>query len=225
MSQDDSSAEHSNQRATDEELWAILRKVKEEDEIPSLLTSQFNDIWDYDYSNYGLNQRLRKLHDEGIVGHQKAAGRHMWWLSGVGTTESVELSTLENLIDYEDLNPERFSEEKANEIATAVIPGFEKNWWHRVHRYGDDVFRVGAGIFAIVVGVLVSGSAVLPDPLLGSGLIAGMVLMSFGILQWMVGKLGNIFSHRDWLPAEPWESGSLSNEVQNRLALYLKGMK
>lgn len=217
MTSGDSSTEHTNQRATDEQLFAILREAKRKDGIPALVTSQFNEIGDYDYSSTGLNQRLRNLHEDGILGHQKAGNRHMWWLSGEGTTEPTELSPLEELVDYDELDPEQFSEEKAKEIMEAAVPGFKKNWWQRVYRGGDDLFRIGGVLFLATLGVLAVDSTLLPDQIFAIALMIGFVLITGALAHYVVGYLGGFFARHTNVSDEPWDGENLSSVMMNRI--------
>lgn len=222
MSPADSSTEHTNQRATDQQLFAILRRAKEEDGIPALVTSQINEIGDYDYSGTGLNERLMSLHEDGILGHQKAANRHFWWLSGEGTTEPTELSSLEEMVDYNELDPEKFTEEKAREIAEVAIPGFKKNWWQRVYLGADDLLRPGGGIFLATLGFLAIDSTLIPDPILAFALIFGLGFITVAFVEYTVGYIGAFFARHTGLTEEPWGGKNLSSIVVTRFWRLLK---
>lgn len=221
MPTDDSATQHANQRATDEQLFAILRKAKREDGIPALVTSQFNEIGEYDYSSTGLNQRLMNLHEDGILGHQKAGNRHMWWLSGEGTTEPTELSPLVEMVDYDELDPEQFSEEKAEEIMEVVVPGFKKNWWQRVYLSGDDLFRAGGVIFLAALGIVAVDPMFLPDAIFATALSVGFLLVVWALANYSVGYLGNIFVRHAGLSEEPWGGKNLTGVVMNRVRSLL----
>lgn len=221
MTSTESSGEHTNQRATDTELFAILRGA-EKNGIPALVTSQFNEIGEYGYSSTGLNERLMNLHEDGIIGHQKAGNRHMWWLSGEGTTESTELSSLEEIVNYEELDPEKFSKEQATEIAEVAIPGYKKNWWQRVYLSGDDLFRPGGGLLFISFGFFAVNPTLLPDSVLAIGLIVGLVLILGAFWHYIVGYLGELLTRYTDLPEEPWGGENLTSVVFHRIRKWWK---
>lgn len=206
-----SSENQTKQRATDEELFAILREANKEMGVPALVTSQFNEVGGYDYSSTALNERLMDLHEDGVIGHQKAGNRHMWWLEG--TREPVDLPPLEEMVDYDDLNPEQFSEKKAQEIAEAAIPGHDKNWWQRVYGGGDDFLRLAAVLLLLSLGTTVAGITAIPDVLIGAALAAGLSFFAFGCLSFAVGYLGTFLAEHTVIPEEPWEDENLLDYI------------
>lgn len=192
-------------KASDMELLQILREAKEEDGIPALMTSQFNDVGDFDYSTTGLNDRLKQLHQEKLLGHQKAANRHLWWLPSEGTTEEAELSTLEEMIDYGSLEPSRFSSEKANEIAEVCLPDYgDNNWWQRIHSLGGTIFRGGVFLFTISFALLVVDNIPLPPSYLGLVLVVGLCFIGASAFVIGTGSVGQKLVERDKLPGEPF---------------------
>jgi hypothetical protein len=216
MSGENSEDTHNNERASDEELFSILREAKEQDGIPALTTSQFNHVGGYDYSTQGLNDRLMNLHEDGIIGHQKASNRHFWWLSSEGSTDTTELSSLEEMVDYEELDPERFSEEKAVEIAKTSIPGYQLNWWQRVYRDGDDYFRVGAIMFLSALGSSAADLAFLPQSVLAGVLLVGFLVVLISMGYYSIGMAGQFLSQRTSLPEEPWGGDGLGEMIFER---------
>lgn len=112
--------EEGSERASDEELFAILRRIKKHENIPALTTSQINEIGGFDYSNHHLNDRLEELHNDGILGHMKASNRHIWWLSSEGKTEEVGLPKLEELIKYDQIDPSKFDQKKPKKLLSTV---------------------------------------------------------------------------------------------------------
>lgn len=217
MTPDHSSANQSEPRATDEELFAILRSANEEKQIPALVTSQINEFGEFGYSSTQLNDRLRDLRDEGILGHQKAAGRHMWWLSSEGDTGSAELSSLEELVDYEQIDPVRFTEDQAKEIAELCIPDYKKNWWQRVYLSADDLSRPGSLLFLVSLGVAAVDASILPTAVIGAGLLGGIVLVGVSVALYFVGYVGNLLVTHTQLSPEPWEGEKLRTVLINRI--------
>lgn len=217
MSTEKSTKEESNQRVSDEELFAILRRANKEYGVPALVTSQINDIGGYDYSGTALNSRLRDLHEDGIIGHQKAANRHFWWLSSEGTTDPVEIPSLEALVDYDSLDSEKFEREKAIEIANENIPGFKKDWWQRVYQEGDNLFRVGGICLLFSVGLAVLDVSWVPSEILGGILIAGLGFVVGSLVEYVVGYCGHRISRVTRLPAEPWDGENLIPTIWNSL--------
>lgn len=195
-------------KASDSELLGVLRMAKDELGIPALATSQFNEIGGYDYSNQGLNDRLFDLHENGYVGHQKVAGRHLWWHSAVGDTDEIDVKSIEEITDTDSIDAERFSREKAEEIAKENIPQYERNYWQRVAKTSDGPLRVGAVMFLGALGLSISGSSVDPT-LTGSLLIAGMLFVGVGFGLYLTGIIGQTLSKRTKFPDEPFESDSL----------------
>jgi len=217
MTSGNSSSNQSEPRANDEELFAILRSAEEERRIPALVTSQINELGEFGYSPTQLNSRLKTLRDEGILGHQKASGRHMWWLSSEGDTGSTDLSRLEELVDYEQLDPERFTEEQAVEIAEACISDYTKDWWQRVFLTADNVFRTGSVIFLLAIGLAAIDTSLLPTPVFGFGLLFGIGLVAVSIVQYAVGYVGHRLAENTNLPTEPWGGRDLTETISAKL--------
>lgn len=217
MTTSESSSEDSKQRASDKELFAILREAKQKKDIPALVTSQFNEIGEYDYSSTGLNQRLMDLHEDGIIGHQKAGNRHIWWLSSEGTTEPVELSSIEELVDYNELDPEKFTEDQAREIAEEAIPGFKKNWWQRIFASGDDPLRIGFILMFFSIAINAWSPGVIPNSILGLALIIGIVFTIIGTASFIVGWVGDNLTNWTRLPDEPWGGKNLPGFISDRV--------
>ncbi|WP_363463497.1 hypothetical protein [Halogeometricum borinquense] len=217
MSERQTSEEHTNQDATDSEIFAVLRRVKEEDGIPALVTSQFNDIWEYDYSNEGLHKRLMALHEDGILGHMKASNRHFWWLSSEGETGDTSVSSLEELVHYDDLPAERFTEEKAREIAAEKIPGFKKNAWERMIETGDSFMRAGILVFFLSLGIFSIEQNFIPQPLVAVVLFLGMVFITFSGGYYLVGFIGGKAQKAGYTSAEPFNEKTLFRYVWDQL--------
>jgi hypothetical protein len=197
----------SQERVSDEQLFAVLRGAKKEDGVPALVTSQINEIGDFGYSSTALNSRLRDLHEEGILGHNKAANRHIWWLANEGTAEEVDLSSLEELVSVENLDPERFSEEKAEEIASENIEDFKDNWWQRQSRNGDFLLRIGMLVFLVSLGVEVANLGV-SSLLLGFAIIFSLGFTGGAAASYIIGFLGNVGVKMGWVSEEPWNGKS-----------------
>ena len=217
MSERQTSEEHTNQDATDSEIFAVLRRVKEEDGIPALVTSQFNEIWEYDYSNEGLHKRLMTLHEDGILGHMKASNRHFWWLSSEGETGDTSVSSLEELVHYDDLLAERFTEEKAREIAAEKIPGLKKNAWERMIETGDSFMRAGLLIFFLSLGIFSIEQNFIPQPLVAVVLSLGMVFISFSGGYYLVGFIGDKAQKAGYASVEPFNEKTLFRYVWDQL--------
>lgn len=204
MSDRQTSEEHTNQNATDSEIFAVLRRVKEDDGIPALVTSQFNDIWEYDYSNEGLHKRLMSLHEDGILGHMKASNRHIWWLSSDGDTGETSVSSLEDLVHYDDLPAEKFSEEKAREIAAENIPGFEKNAWERMTEIGDLYMRAGILVFFVSLGVFTTEQSIIPQVVVALVFLVGTVFITLASGYYVTGYIGNRLRKGGYVSDEPF---------------------
>lgn len=217
MSDRQTSEEHTNQNATDSEIFAVLRRVKEEDGIPALVTSQFNDIWEYDYSNEGLHKRLMALHEDGILGHMKASNRHIWWLSSEGDTGETSVSNLEDLVHYADLPAEKFSEEKAREIAAENIPGFEKNAWERMIDVADLYMRAGIFVFFVSLGIFVIEQNIIPEILLGVVFLAGLGLIALSGGYNIVGYIGNRLQKAGYVSEEPFDQKTAIGHIREQL--------
>lgn len=217
MSERQTSEEHTNQDASDSEIFAVLRRVKEEDGIPTLVTSQFNDIWEYDYSNEGLHKRLIALHEDGILGHMKASNRHFWWLSSEGTTDDTSVSSLEELVNYDVLPAEEFSEEKAREIAAEKIPGFEKNAWKRMIEMGDVFMRAGVLIFFFSLAMLFLEVNLIPQEIIAAVLFLGMVFVSLSGGYYLVGYGGDKAHDAGYVSDEPFDKKSIPSYIWSQI--------
>lgn len=211
------SEEHTNQDASDSEIFAILRRVKQEDGIPALVTSQFNDIWEYDYSNEGLHKRLMALHEEGILGHMKASNRHFWWLSSEGETDETSVSSLEELVYYDDLPAERFTEEKAREIAAEQIPGFKKNAWERMFDTGDTFMRVGILLFFVSLGIFSTEQNLIPQEVVAVALLFSMVFISLSGGYYLTGYVGGKAQRVGYVSDEPFNEKTLLGYIWSQL--------
>lgn len=217
MSEGQSSEEHTNQDASDSEIFAVLRRVKEEDGIPALVTSQFNDIWEYDYSNEGLHKRLMALHEDGILGHMKASNRHFWWLSSEGETGDTSVSSLEELVRYDDLPAEKFSEEKAREIASKKIPGFDKNAWERMFEMGDSFMRVGILVFFGSLATISVNQNFIPRDVLAIILFFGLVFILLSGGYYLTGYIGGKAHKAGYVSEEPFDEKTSLSYLWNRL--------
>lgn len=217
MSDQAADGEHTNQHATDSEIFAVLRRVKEEDGIPALVTSQFNDVWEYDYSNEGLHKRLTALHEDGILGHMKASNRHIWWLSSEGETEQTSLSTLEELVRYDDLPADEFSAEKAREIAAENIPEFGSNFWDRLFETGDSIMRLAIVAFFGSLGILISEQQYMPQGLLAGGLVGGLMLGLIAGGYYLVGYIGTKIHKWGYISEEPLEEKTVLGYVKDEI--------
>lgn len=224
MSSPESSNESAgSQRATDTELREILFRAKEERGLPALLTSQINEIGGFEYSGTGLNSRLFGLHEKEHIGHKKAAGRHMWWPASEGATEDEELPTLEELVDTAKINPNRFSEKEAREIAKASIPGYYRNWWQRVFYSMDTPFRAGAASFFVSIVLLSMDSVPIPMVVYELGVILGFLLVLGSASGYILGGVGAKLAERTSVPEEPWNGDNFPRYVQNRVAPHFAG--
>lgn len=213
MSEQETTEGHTNQDASDSEIFAVLRRVKEEDGIPALVTSQFNDIWEYEYSNEGLHKRLMALHEDGILGHMKASNRHFWWLSSEGETDETSVSSLEELVHYEDLPTERFSEEKAREIAAERIPEFKKDAWGRMFESGDTFLRSGILVFFISLGILSTDQSLIPQDLIAVILLFGTAFIAISGGYYLVGYIGGKVQNAGYVSEEPFDEKTLLGYV------------
>lgn len=217
MSKNTSAGSEEEKRASDAELLEVLRRTKEEG-VPALTTAQIDDIGGYDYSNQGLNDRLMKLHEEQVIGHQKASERHMWWFPDQGTTDEVSLPTLEELVDYDELEPEQFSREKSKEIAEESLPDYSSaNWWQRLYSFGSTTFYFGVVLFALPFALLIielvpSGSS-LAGTLLAVGTLAIIGCVPFIAL----GVLGQEAALRNCVSEEPFEGENLIPYILRRI--------
>lgn len=199
-----------NQKATNEEILGVLIQAKEELEIPALMTSQFNEIGNFDYTTTGLNKRLEKLHEKGYVGHQKVGGRHIWWHSTSGTTDSVEVMSLEEMVNCENLSPDRFSQQKSKEIASENLVEFDKNYWQRLKSSGDNPSQLGGYLFLITLGGIIIGYG--SDRfVVAAGLFIGLILIATGFLYFSIGTVGHYSSKYTKLPEEPFDGEDLEN--------------
>lgn len=217
MSENQASEEHTNQDASDAEIFAVLRRVKEEDGIPALVTSQFNDVWDYEYSNEGLHKRLMSLHNDGILGHMKASNRHIWWLSSEGETDETSLSSLEDLLHYDDLAAEKFTEEKAREIAAENIPGFEKNAWERMFDAGDSFIRAGILLFFLSMVTIMIEQSIVPEIFIATIAFVGVVLILLSGGYYVVGYIGGKAQMAGYISDEPFDEKTLLGYIWSRL--------
>lgn len=192
-------------KASDMEIIQVLREAKNQDEVPALMTSQINEIGDFDYSSTGLNIRLSQLNDEELVGHQKAAGRNIWWLPSEGTTKKVELSIFEDYIDYSSLDPERFSTEKAKEIANSRVPDYgDDNWWQRLYKLGSNLFHAGIFLFAISFALLIVDPVATTNRLLGYGILLGLTFIGVSGIYLLIGRGGQAVARREKISGEPF---------------------
>ncbi|WMT10356.1 hypothetical protein NP511_22590 (plasmid) [Natrinema thermotolerans] len=209
MSDSTSVGNDEEKRASDAELLEILRRTKEEG-IPSLTTAQIDDVGGYDYSNQGLNERLMKLHEEELIGHQKASERHIWWFPDQGTTQEVDLPSLEELIDYEELEPERFSQAKAEEIAEELLPDYgSSNWWQRLYSFGSAMFYFGVVLFALSFALLIVEWVASTSPLVGMLLVVGTTAIMGCVPFIAAGVLGQEAAIRGHVSEEPFEGENL----------------
>lgn len=196
----------SGEIASDGELIGILRESKAEG-IPALTTAQIDEIGGYGYSNQGLNERLEELHEDQLIGHQIASGRHMWSFPDQGTTEEVSLPSLEELVDYEKLDPERFSQGQAEEIAEALLPDYgDENWWQRLGSFGDKAFRIGVVLFILPLAVVMVGDAYayVPDILADGSLALGIAMVIGSVPYLIISLLGQKAVKGEYLPEEPF---------------------
>ncbi len=199
-------------RVKDAELIAVLRRAKKEHGLPALVTSQFNEIGNYDYSGTALNDRLLQLHDEGIIGHKKAGNRHLWWHSGEGSTKPVQTPDLESLIDYEEIDPSRFTEQQAKEIAAQNISGFEENWWQRIDNWGKESINIGVIIFLVALGLLLPDSSA-PNWVIATATAMSLTILGISILMQFIGVIGGFLEKFDKVPAEPFGGQNLGEYV------------
>lgn len=204
MSKSQNSEEHTNQDASDSEIFAVLRRVKQEDGIPALVTSQFNEIWEYDYSNEGLQKRLMALHEDGILGHMKASHRHIWWLSSEGETTETSVSSLEELVHYDELPTEKFTEEKAREIAVKKIPGFKKNAWARMFDTGDVFMRVGILVSFLSLGVFSTEQNLIPRGIVAISFLFGAMFILASGGYYILGYIGGKAQKAGYVSEEPF---------------------
>jgi hypothetical protein len=197
------------ERASDEELFAILRRTEKEEDIPALTTRQIDEIGGFGYSNQQLNDRLGELHEDGILGHMKASNRHIWWLSSEGTTQEVEIPELEELIRPDEIGATRFDQKKAEEIAKHCIPNYERNWWRRVFENGQDLAQFsGILIFLALASVLVDISYI-PNMVTIVAGITGLWLGLLALIQTVVGTVGGKLSQYTQISEEPFGGENL----------------
>ncbi|NHN40517.1 hypothetical protein G9C85_02545 [Halorubellus sp. JP-L1] len=204
MAKSDTEKQASDSKATDGELIDLIMRATKDDDPPALLTSQINEIGEYDYSSTGLNNRLETLNEQGVLGHQKASGRHMWWI-GEGDKSPEGLPSLEDLVEYEELDPEKFSEDKGREIAQTVIPGYESTYWDSLESLGNQLMFLGVGLFALSILLATTFSQDVPN--IVSGVVVWFALASlFGaFLGKLGGGIGEIFYQRGRFSAEPFD--------------------
>ena len=99
----------------------------------------------------------------------------------------------------------------------AAVPGFKKNWWQRVYLGGDDMFRVGSGIFLTALGIVAVDQMLLPDLLFGIALIVGLTLVIGGFAHYLVGYVGHFLARRTRLSKEPWGGKNLTKVMRERV--------
>jgi hypothetical protein len=157
------------------------------------------------------------LHEDGILGHMKASNRHFWWLSSEGETDSTSISSLEELVRYDELPAERFSEEKAREIATKKIPGFKKNAWERMIETGDSFMRAGILVFFVSLGIFSIEQNVIPQLVLAVVLFLGMAFISLSGGYYLVGFIGGKAQKAGYTSAEPFDEKTLFGYIWNQI--------
>lgn len=203
-----------NQQVSDVDILATLERA-EESGIPALLTSQFSDVGNIDLSNERLNKRLELLEKEGRVGHQKASGRHMWWITSESEGGFIDAANLDP-IDYDEIDIDKLLEERKKEVEMELN---RDNFWERLYGTGEIFVRASAFLIglpvAMVVGrsVGVPGSDIveyIPNPILGLLLIVGTVFVFAGTLAIGLGFGFSKLENRNLVTSEPLDDGYIA---------------
>jgi hypothetical protein len=218
---------------TDKELISRLKNVSEDLGQP---IAQAKEISGEDapgeipLSNQQVRNRMGALAEEGTVGQTKVGRPYVWWIPDEDLEAGiVDLTDLNDSIDFNEIDPEKVPTDIAREIGETNVEAWKPpNYWESYIEEAEE-FQSASSAF-IILGI---GTAVIPilvnqlSPYseqiqLGSGLflLAGLMIGLLTALLMGYGYIGKFLSERTRLPTDFEEPPT--NQLKERARSVIK---
>lgn len=199
------------QKHSPEEIVEKVEQTQMEYEIPAVSRREAAKLLNYedDYVTVKLNQMV----DDGFLrGYKTGAGYIYWVPEEEQSGGEVNVSSVgSDDIDFESIDPEEFSYEKAREIAEANLEEFEDDtWWESQYEYWYDTMQLGGIMFGFGFGIVLTDSSLaefsVPQLIFDVGavlfVIGGSVVTVAAVLM-LLFSLGKRAADQGWVPTNP----------------------